>query len=266
MSNKDLVELVRLIQNGIDVKFNMEKLYIELSGYIYKVAYPYSSKFEIEELKQEAYFELNDAVNKYPLDTDVKFITYAGYRIKDGLSKFVNSNAYTQKIPRYLVELMIKYQKFQREYKLLNNNQVPSKVECMEHLQLSEKRLNNLLKVINDANCVSMDKVVPGTEDLTLCDIISDDFNLELDVVERLSDKQANKDIMTCINELNTKYKNVIYSRYRDNMSVTEVAKLYNISTSMVKKIEEKALMKLRNDTEIQELGELWGVKKQVPR
>ena len=55
-------ELVALIQAGVDVQENMGQLYQQNRNFIVGIALPYSKSCELDDLMQEAYFGLENAV------------------------------------------------------------------------------------------------------------------------------------------------------------------------------------------------------------
>ncbi len=235
----------------------MGLLYQKMRAYIYKVICVYAKVYDTDDLMQESYIALFEAVEKYDFSRGANFATFAGFYIKKKINRYVNNMIYPQKIPRYLMELIPTYRKFVNEYRILHKGS-PSDKECIEHLGITEKRFRNLLKVIDTLGCASLDKALPDVENVALVDTISDNFELEEYVINNISEVQANNDILRCVNELNTKFRNVIVSRYYDNLSVLEVSKLYKLSRNQVKDIESRALLKLKNEREIQEIGDIW--------
>lgn len=71
MDNEQLVARIRARE---DVSDNMLKLWQQNQGFIGKMAARYSSYAEIEDLKQEGYIALCEAVRHYDLASGVPFI------------------------------------------------------------------------------------------------------------------------------------------------------------------------------------------------
>ena len=65
MTNEELVEL---IQSGENVTDNMEQLYNQNHGMIYKIAKKYTYAEDIDDLFQESYMALYKAACKYKKD------------------------------------------------------------------------------------------------------------------------------------------------------------------------------------------------------
>lgn len=252
-------ELVKLIQNGIDVKENTGLLYQQNKGYIYKIAQSYSIKGDIDELMQEAYFGLNEAIKKYNFDKDVKFITYLSYWIKQSISRYIYKNSKGCTIPINTVVMMSKYHKYTNTYMLLNNGEKPRKKDYMIHLGLKESAYNTLIKAIEVNKCVSLSTLVTGTDNLALIDTLTDDICIDDEVVERVGTEQAKKVLWDCVACLDTKQRYVIESYYKYNINLKDIAEKDNVTSESIRQIKVKALRNLRNDYRITKLGIIYG-------
>ena len=74
MSNE---QLVVLIQDGIDEAENMSLLWQQNEGFIGKLALIYAGQAEMDDLKQEGYLALCEAVRGYDVTREVPFLSYA---------------------------------------------------------------------------------------------------------------------------------------------------------------------------------------------
>ena len=78
MTNEELVEQ---IQAGINVKDNLATLYEQNKPFIYSVIKPMMKYADPDDLFQEAYFGLHDAVYAYK-PGEAKFLTYLPWKIR----------------------------------------------------------------------------------------------------------------------------------------------------------------------------------------
>lgn len=256
MTNEELVDL---IQSGENIKENMGLLYQQNRNYIYKIALPYSQSCDMDDLMQEAYFGLIEAVDRFDPSQEFKFLTYAGHWIKLKISRYVHSNAHTKRMPDYLVALMSNYHKFRNDYGNTHNGEQPTDEEYMKHLEISKRRLWNLRYNIVNCSCASLDAVMTGTDNMTLADAIPDGFNLEDDVVDRIGTGQEITAIWACVEELSGRQQSIIESRYRRNMSLSEVFEQEKVSGERIRQIERKALITLKKKEQIQDIAKQWG-------
>jgi DNA-directed RNA polymerase specialized sigma subunit len=81
MTNEDIV---KAIQNGFDVTENMQWLYQKNLPLIKIMIRPFTLYENEEDLLQEAYFGLWEAVQRYETSENVLFMTYAGFLDKAG--------------------------------------------------------------------------------------------------------------------------------------------------------------------------------------
>lgn len=96
-------ELVKQIQAGINVSSNLEQLYLKNRPFIYNTAMKYSKQAEIDDLMQEGYLGLQKATSMYNSDSDAKFITYAGYWIRQSIQRYCENCGNVKRIPVHLL-------------------------------------------------------------------------------------------------------------------------------------------------------------------
>ena len=105
MTNEELVEQ---IQAGINVRGNLEVLYEQNKPFIYSVIKPFMKYAEPDDLFQEAYLGLHDAVYAYE-PGDSKFITYLPWKIRKHCIHFVEAFSNTKRIPHSRLNEIRKY-------------------------------------------------------------------------------------------------------------------------------------------------------------
>ena len=99
-------QIVIRIKAGIDVAKNMLTLWEENQALIKMIVKQYD-KGETEDLMQEAYIGLCDAVDGYKPEIGVKFMSYAPYRIKTRIRRYLFANN-PFGMPEYMQELIKK--------------------------------------------------------------------------------------------------------------------------------------------------------------
>ena len=101
-------ELVLQIRSGKDITENMKRLYLQNKGMITKLAYQIAESFTDskaarkalqEELEQEAYFGLNDAVSHWKQTGGACFIAYAVFWIKQAMFRYASNTAGSVRLP-----------------------------------------------------------------------------------------------------------------------------------------------------------------------
>lgn len=102
-------QLVANVQAGVDVAENMLQLWQQNQGIIGKIACRYSSYEDIEDLKQQGYIGLCDAVRGYRPEEGVKFITYATFWIRQSIQRYVEECSVVVRIPSGMRDASVKF-------------------------------------------------------------------------------------------------------------------------------------------------------------
>lgn len=251
-------ELVEQIQAGINVKDNLATLYEQNKPFIYSVIKPMMKYADPDDLFQEAYFGLHDAVYAYK-PGEAKFLTYLPWKIRKYCIHFVESFSNTKRIPHSRLNEIRKYQKFCQEYANAHGSE-PDDKTIMKELELTEKRLDNIRKTIYEQNCISIHKPVAGTEDAALEDILADETDIAEEVEDQVFKEEIKKVVHDAVDQLPPKHSQVIHARYLEDESQVQVASAMNISNQRVSQIEKEALQKLKDMQRLQELhDEIYG-------
>lgn len=114
MTNEILVELIQAGENTAD---NMQKLWEQNRGMIWKLAQQYRNKAEIEDLMQEGFIGLCNAVDAWQPDAGASFLHYAVFWIKQGMRRYIDDCGYTVRIPVGQRERIGKYNRICQQYR-----------------------------------------------------------------------------------------------------------------------------------------------------
>lgn len=197
---------------------------------VYSVISKYSNIYNKEDLFQVGMMGAIMAYQKYDESLGVKYSTYAYKYILGEVLKYLREDRNI----RVSRDIINDYKKIMigRDYIYKEYGRVEDSKLC-KILGISEERLNEVLKY-ND-NVVSLNK--PIGEEITLEDTIKDN---SMDLNDRVA-------LETAFNELDTEEKRLIYERYYNNLTQTEIAKKNNTSQVKVYRLERKILDKLKD-------------------
>lgn len=109
-------QLAARIKAGKDEAGNMLKLWQQTEGFIAKLAMKYQERAEFEDLKQEGYIGLCEAVRQYAPDRGVPFLNYAAFWIRQAMRRYVDNCCGAIRIPAHVREWAGKYRRAVREY------------------------------------------------------------------------------------------------------------------------------------------------------
>lgn len=243
MSNEELVEQ---IQKGINVSANMEQLYLQNKGVIYKIARRYSNYVNIEDLMQEGYIGLHEAVSKYSSDREVKFITYASFWLQRAMEKCLEHQGGVVRAPRDLRQMITKYKKVVDAIEKQTGREPSDKELCLS-LGISQSSLDNVRWYVSCfSNLESLEGTITDTEGLALCDAIPGNDDVENEVIYKNVDNDISDLWNIVVMNTNAQEYEVICLRYRNNMTLQAIGDKLGITREGVRKIENKCLRKLR--------------------
>ena len=251
MSNE---ELVRLIQEGVDVTDNLGTLYQQNKGLIKILCKKYiqSGIMDLEDLMQESYFALVSAVNEYNLSDSVKFTSYLKTSIRNQCFRCLEKNQPTVRISN---RMFYKIRQYKRLYSEYHDNLDPDVV--MQTLDINKKEYDLMMRTIRNGSYISIDRNKYDDSDVTVLDTIGDDHDT-LEYIIDLEREEHLSHIWDYIEELdNERETTILLLRYKLNLSQSEVAKNLGISSSRLGYIERRSLKKLRELEDIQRLAEL---------
>lgn len=248
MSNE---ELVKQIRQGINETNNMEQLYNQNRGVIYKLAQKYAfNNDDIEDLLQEAYFGLYEAVKRYEDTAGVLFMSYASFWIKQAIIRYLENNGLTVRIPCHLNNKIMLYKKVVSAYKT-HLGRKPLDNELRVHLKVSQQVLEGVKKDYHEFyNMRSLDELVPGTDgDIQLGDTVADpDIDVENGVVDRMLEEKKRAELWQIVKDNVTAEQNeVIAARYRNNMTFKQIGQVIGKSRQGAHALQKEALRKLRH-------------------
>lgn len=250
-------ELVQQIQAGINVTENMEQLYLQNRSFIYLQAKKYSAYADIDDLMQEAYFGLYEAVERYKPDKEAKFLTYLEFRLQRAFRRYIDNNGRVKRIPVHMIKRISRYKKYIAQQEA--HGIEPSDFAICRDLGISEAQLANLRKAMYEAECISTSDLLSGADDLTVEDGIADPFDLEEQVVENVAQEQVENLIWKIVDELKEQQAAVIVGHYKKSATLKEIGERLNLSSARIRAIERGALSVLRKKQEILDIADIYG-------
>ena len=201
---------------------------------------------------QEAYFGLEKAVYRYDPTTGFKFLTYAESWIRQSVQRYFQINGNLKRMPIHVLEQISQYQKFRSDFQAVVGDE-PTDEEYCYHLGIKKQRLKELRKYMISTETVSLDGIVPGTEDFTLADVIADDFNLEETVCDTLADEQAKTVIWEAVSDLGGNASEVVHGYYKNGETLQSISDRLEVSIERVRQIKHRAISNLRRNRKLKE-------------
>lgn len=256
MSNESITgkgtneQLVVRIQAGEDVAENMLALWQQNKGFINKLALKYSGYAEIDDLRQEGYLGLCEAVYHYDIGVGIPFINYAAFWIKQVMQRYIENHSSIVRIPVGLQNDIRKYKKIKGEY-LKYYGCEPTNKEMRSFLGVSIEKLEQIQNVAQMANVRSLSEPIGEEEDCNLGELVASGEDIEEDAIKRLDAANMKKELWVEVGTLPDSLAKVIRYRYKDDMTFKEIGQQLGIEFERVRSMEAKAMRTLRSPQKI---------------
>lgn len=247
-------EIVIRIQAGIDVADNMAALWEQNRVFIYKTAKRYQGCTDIEDLLQEGYLGLHEAVERWESDVGVKFLSYASHWIRQAMGRYIESCGSSVRIPSHTYQKIQKYKQFMSGF-LKCYGRKPVDAEISHFMGLGIEQLEQLKKDARAAELRSLDGIVGGEDnDITLGDTIGGSEDIESQVLDEVEAEQLKTAIWGIVDSLEEYQAFVIKNRYKANMTMDAVAKERGVTRQAIRQQEAAALRELRKPSRAKKL------------
>ena len=199
----------------------------------------------INDLIQEGIIGLMEAIEKFNLNYDCKFITYAYYKINEKIKRAIANDSRTIRIPIQMHELHIKYKQVLEEYE--RNDKQPTNKELASILNVTPNYIDRIKQI--DNNITSINTYITEDETKELIDTIAaDDISIEEQVITKCLKDDINKLLKDYdLNKLDIEIIKYRFGFY-NNRSYTynEIAKILKISVNTVRKYYQRAINRFR--------------------
>lgn len=198
----------------------------------------YGSKVEYDDLVSFGVLGLIDSIERFDVDRNIKFETYAQIRIKGAI---VDNIRKLDWIPRSLRK---KSKEIQNEMLKLENKlgRTPSNAELAEHLNIPLKELEETLANTVNFNVTSLEDLLANKGEHII------DDGKDIDMPEEVFEKKELKEILgAIIDSLPTNQKTVISLYYYEELTYKEISKIMELSESRISQIHSKAILNIRN-------------------
>lgn len=245
MTNEQLVIRIKAGENVAD---NMEQLYNQTSRFIHSIAWRFRGISEVEDLEQEGYLALYDAIDGFDPAAGCKFLTYAEYKIRQRMQRYIQMNGSCMRLPVHCQEKVRQYERFVSEYER-EHGRKPSEWETEAHLGFTQEQIEEIKKSACMAKLGSLDSPVcglDGGEDATVGEFVADPADLEGDAVDRLQREQLCAVLWECVDGLEGRQPEVIRKRYQEGRTLAAIGDDYGVTGEVIRQMESKALRALR--------------------
>jgi RNA polymerase sigma factor FliA len=221
---------------------SLVRMYLPLVYYqVQRIGMSLPKNVSRDELKSFGLVGLYDALQKFDTSRNLKFDTYASFRIRgaiiDGLRK-------EDWLPRTARDKVKRIEATIEQLEQTLSRDVTA-LDVAEELGLSEEEVHSSITDMLYANVLSIDDIQRDTSTAESTKYHIKDEQVLLPE-EHLIKEELFNDLSMSIEMLNEQEQMVISLFYHEELTFTEIGQILNISTSRISQIHAKAIFKLR--------------------
>ena len=238
-------ELVTRIRNRIDTAECMKQLWQQNRAFVAKIAKRYAAYEDIDDLIQEGFIGLCNAVECYDSDGGAKFLTYAAYWIQQAMLRYMAKYSSVVELPQDVRTKINRLRKFEREY-TAEWGREPTEKEIRLYFGYSRKEYQLLVESQSIGNLESIDGLVPGTDDLTVGELVADPANQYEDLIDQIEQQELSGTLWNLVDTLPEEQRDVVRTQYREDLTLPQVSDRLGMDYRAVKTARARAFRELR--------------------
>ncbi len=215
-----------------------DRLVMDNVGLVWSIVRHFGGRgYELEDLFQIGCVGLLKAIDKFNLDFEVKFSTYAVPMITGEIKRFLRDDGMI-KVSRSVKELGIRVRSA-RETMTGELGREPTLTELSERIKVSREEIAASIEA--GAEVESLYKNVGNGEEQNFClmDRLCDEHEEQEQVLNRIVLRQM-------LAQLSDKERDIIIRRYYENQTQSRIAADLGISQVQVSRLEKKILKQMR--------------------
>lgn len=247
ISAEEEVELARRIKTG-DRKA-LEKLTKANLRFVVSVAKQYQNQgLSLPDLINEGNIGLLKAAEKFDETRGFKFISYAVWWIRQSILQAIAEQGRVVRLPLNQVGSVNRINKVLSKFEQENERR-PSVDEIADKTDLPHEKIEDVLKV--NTRQVSVDAPMADGDGTSMIDFMQSDSDQSTD--EELLKESLRAEIASALSVLNDRERNVIEAFYGINQpecTMEEIGKKYGLTRERVRQIREKAIRRLKQNTQ----------------
>ena len=193
----------------------------------------------LEDLVQVGTIGLLKAIDRFDLDREVEFSTYATPTIVGEIKRHFRDKGWAVRVPRRLQELKLSLTKAISELSQ-REGRAPTVAELAAFLKMSEEEVLEGLESANAYSTVSLDAPDSGDDDAPA---VADSLGIVDDSLEGVEYRESLKPLLE---RLPPREKRILLLRFFGNMTQSQIATELGISQMHVSRLLARTLAQLR--------------------
>ena len=246
-------QLVARIQSGIDEAENMLQLWQQNKGLIHSIARKYAAYEDIEDLEQQGYLGLCDAVQGYRPEEGAAFSTYALIWIRQSIQRYIDDCSTSVRIPVHRRQEIVKYRRvcssFEKSY-----GRKPTDWEVGRLLGVSRETVDRIKEAAEMGSTASLDTPIGEDGEDTISDLQPGAADVEGSVLDAVQKEQLKAVIWPLVDTLPGNQPAVIRMRYQEGLTLRECGERLGLALQGIRTHENNALRSMRHGSRAKQL------------
>ena len=246
-------ELAARIQSGIDEAENMLQLWQQNKGLIHSVARKYAAYEDIEDLEQQGYLGLCDAVQGYRPEEGAAFSTYALIWIRQSIQRYIDDCSTAVRIPVHRRQEIVRYHRvcssFEKSY-----GRKPTDWEVSRLLDVSRETVDRIKEAAEMGSTASLDTPIGEDGEDTISDLQPGAADVEGSVLDAVQKEQLKAVIWPLVDTLPGNQPAVIRMRYQEGLTLRECGERLGLALQGIRTHENNALRSMRYGSRAKQL------------
>lgn len=254
LTNEQLVEEIQT-GSGEQNRQRYEQLWEQCQAFVGQQAIKWTGYAEREDLIQQGYIILHDTAVDYNPEAGMQFITYLGHRLSWGWARWIEETGQPIRLPSYMVQQILKLERVRKDY-IQKYSTEPDESALSSLLGVEPKTVRLITETAQKSRLRSLNEVIEAEDGSgsELGEQIPDSIDLEAECIERIQNQQLAMTVWPLVDELADRQSEVIYARYKRNISISEIAEEREEPRGETQRNHDAGIRELRKPQRVKKL------------
>ena len=220
--------------------------------------YAWSDKQDFEDLEQQAFFGILEAIERYDSKTGASFMTCAKWYIRKSIMRYYDRAGKALRLPAYMrTNIKIYFQEKRRQQEAGEKVTDESLKLALREYGIGKRSFASIQKAISTLEMKSLDSYLNENDkdSGTVLDMLKGKSDTEETGIDSVYDRELHDILIRAIGTLPEKQKNAIIERHYQGLSDELIAKHWNCTKQNIQTLRAKGYEKIRTGRYARELS-----------